>query len=173
MATHIEKNNQKQSIKQSIMPNILNLSPRVVLSVVLILLIMRWIAVYLSSIPISVDKAQYWLWSQNFDFGYYSKPPLIAWIIGVSDFLFGQNSWAVRLPAPAFHVATDLVLGRLTYRLYGARAGYLAVLVWLFLPAVTLGSFIFSTYTPLLFFWSLGLCYFVLWIKPILDNEGI
>ena len=84
MATHIEKNNQKQSIKQSIMPNILNLSPRVVLSVVLILLIMRWIAVYLSSIPISVDEAQYWLWSQNFDFGYYSKPPLIAWIIGVS-----------------------------------------------------------------------------------------
>lgn len=152
------------------MLKILSLSSRTVLSLVLVLLLVRWVAVYFSPFPINVDEAQYWLWGQRFDFGYYSKPPLIAWIMGASDFIFGQHSWAVRLPAAAFHVATSLVLGKIAYLLYGERAGYLAVLIWLFLPAVTLGSFIFSTDTPLILFWSLGLYYFVLWVKPTLDN---
>lgn len=138
------------------MPKIFNLSSYVVLSIVLALLFVRWIAVYYSPFPISVDEAQYWLWGQHFDFGYYSKPPLIAWIIGASDFIFGQHSWAVRLPAAAFHTGTALVLGRLTNLLYGARAGYLAALIWIFLPAVALGSFIFSTDTALFFFGHLG-----------------
>ena len=28
-----------------------------------------------------VDEAQYWLWGQDLAFGYYSKPPLIGWVI--------------------------------------------------------------------------------------------
>lgn len=153
------------------MPKIFNLSSYIVLSIVFALLFVRWLVVYYSPFPISVDEAQYWLWGQHFDFGYYSKPPLIAWIIGTSDFIFGHHSWAVRLPAAAFHTGTALVLGRMANLLYGARAGYLATLIWVFLPAVALGSFVFSTDTPLLFFWSLGLYYFVLWIKPTLNNE--
>lgn len=153
------------------MPKILNFSSFAVLSIVLSLLVARWVAVYFTPFPISVDEAQYWLWGQRFDFGYYSKPPLIAWIMGVSDSIFGKHVWAVRLPAAAFHVATGLVLGRLAYLLYGERAGYLALFIWLFLPAVALGSFIFSTDTPLLLFWSLGLYYFAIWIKPTLDNQ--
>jgi len=153
------------------MPKTFNLSSYIVLSIVFALLFVRWLVVYYSPFPISVDEAQYWLWGQHFDFGYYSKPPLIAWIIGTSDFIFGHHSWAVRLPAAAFHTGTALVLGRMANLLYGARAGYLATLIWVFLPAVALGSFVFSTDTPLLFFWSLGLYYFVLWIKPTLNNE--
>ena len=26
-----------------------------------------------------VDESQYWLWGYELAFGYYSKPPLIAW----------------------------------------------------------------------------------------------
>ena len=28
-----------------------------------------------------VDEAQYWLWGQRLDLGYYSKPPLIGWLL--------------------------------------------------------------------------------------------
>ena len=31
-----------------------------------------------------VDDAQYWLWGQELAFGYYSKPPLIGWILRLS-----------------------------------------------------------------------------------------
>ena len=27
------------------------------------------------------DEAQYWLWSRTLDFGYFSKPPMVAWTI--------------------------------------------------------------------------------------------
>ena len=34
-----------------------------------------------------VDDAQYWFWGQALDWGYYSKPPLIGWIIRLSTSL--------------------------------------------------------------------------------------
>ena len=36
------------------------------------------------SADLFVDDAQYWLWGQTLDWGYYSKPPLIAWILRLS-----------------------------------------------------------------------------------------
>ena len=39
------------------------------------------------------DEAHYWDWSRNLDWGYYSKGPLIAWLIrgelGVEHGVFG------------------------------------------------------------------------------------
>ena len=46
-----------------------------------------------------VDEAQYWLWSRTPDFGYYSKPPLIAWLIAITTKLLGDTEFAVKLPA--------------------------------------------------------------------------
>jgi 4-amino-4-deoxy-L-arabinose transferase-like glycosyltransferase len=39
-----------------------------------------------------VDESQYWLWGQDFAFGYYSKPPLIAWVIGAVTTLAGSDA---------------------------------------------------------------------------------
>src|SRR5579863_4914745 len=38
------------------------------------------------------DEAQYWLWSLKPDWGYYSKPPLIAWLIAGSTWLAGSDN---------------------------------------------------------------------------------
>ena len=45
------------------------------------LLGLRLVALTLNGTNLFFDEAQYWTWSQDLDFGYYSKPPLIAWII--------------------------------------------------------------------------------------------
>ena len=50
-----------------------------------------------------VDESQYWLWGQNLDFGYYSKPPLIGWVIravenGLPPWL---RAWATSAPTAA------------------------------------------------------------------------
>ena len=47
----------------------------------------KLIAIYLTNFDLFGDEAQYWVWSKNVDFGYYSKPPLLAWIIGLLVFL--------------------------------------------------------------------------------------
>ncbi len=44
-------------------------------------LAVRLYAVIISPLEPSVDEAQYWLWGQTPQLGYYSKPPLIAWIL--------------------------------------------------------------------------------------------
>ena len=118
---------------------------------------LRSLAIILSPLELGVDEAQYWLWSTAFDFGYYTKPPLTSWIIGLSHGVFGHHVWAVRLPAPWLHLATALILWRAGCWHAGVNAGRWAALIWTLLPAVALGGFVISTDTPLLLFWSLGL----------------
>jgi 4-amino-4-deoxy-L-arabinose transferase-like glycosyltransferase len=130
---------------------------RLVFGLLLAVAALRSLAIILSPLELGVDEAQYWLWSTEFDFGYYTKPPLTSWIIGTSHHLFGHHVWAVRLPAPWLHLLTALVLWRAAVWHGNAAAGRWAALLWTCLPAVALGSFVISTDTPLLLFWSLGL----------------
>ena len=117
---------------------------------------LRTASLVFSPLELGVDEAQYWLWSTGFDFGYYTKPPLTSWIIGLSHGLFGHHEWAVRLSAPWLHLATSLVLWRAANWLAGAAAGRIAAIIWMTLPSVALGSFVISTDTPLLLCWSAG-----------------
>jgi len=67
-------------------------------------------------IDLSGDEAQYWDWSRNLDLSYYSKGPLIAYIIRASCGLFGDNMPAIRLPALLLGIGTSLVTYALTRR---------------------------------------------------------
>lgn len=108
-----------------------------------------------------VDESQYWLWSRDLDFGYYSKPPLIAWVIRLTTELAQSNAifW-VRLPAPLFHFATALILGLLGRYLFGARTAFWVMLSYISMPAVTLGSAVISTDTIMAPFFSLALLFY-------------
>ena len=130
---------------------------RLALLLILAVTMLRTAALAISPLELGVDEAQYWLWSQTPDFGYFTKPPLIAWIIGGSHWLFGHHVMAVRLPACWLHLGTALVLWQTAAWLYGPQAGRWAALLWTTLPAVGLGSFLISTDTPLLLCVSLAL----------------
>ncbi|MCR9139159.1 MAG: glycosyltransferase family 39 protein [Alphaproteobacteria bacterium] len=108
-----------------------------------------------------VDESQYWLWSRDLDFGYYSKPPLIAWVIRLATELAQSNAifW-VRLPAPLFHLATAVILGLLGRNLFGAKTAFWVMLSYISMPAVTLGSAVISTDTIMAPFFSLALLFY-------------
>lgn len=108
------------------------------------------------------DEAQYWFWGQELDFGYYSKPPVIAWLIAFSTGLFGDHVWAVRFFSPLLIGGAALSLFGVGRQLYGDRVGLWAAVLWLFMPAVILGSTLITTDVPMLFFWSLALFFLVL-----------
>ena len=107
------------------------------------------------------DEAQYWLWSLTPDWGYYSKPPLVAWVINLTTSLLGENEAAIRLAAPLFHFGTALVIYRIAHRLYDARVGMWSAIAYATLPGVSFSSMIISTDVPLLFFWAVALYAFV------------
>jgi hypothetical protein len=116
------------------------------LSVLFILL--RLAAVRLSPLQLYPDEAQYWLWSRQLDFGYFTKPPLIAWLIRATT-LWGDAEPMVRLSSPLLHGAAGLFLFCAARRLYDARVGLVSLLVYELMPAVQLGSFVMTTDTPL------------------------
>ena len=89
-----------------------------------ILVVTAWRVILLAfnGTDLFVDEAQYWLWGQELAFGYYSKPPLIGWVIRASTELgASDSSFWVRLPAPLFHAATGIVMICITARLRSAR----------------------------------------------------
>jgi hypothetical protein len=108
------------------------------------------------------DEAQYWIWSLKPAWGYYSKPPLIAWLIAASTGLTGSdNELAVRLPAPLLQLGTALMVYAIAHRLYDARVAFWSCVAYATLPGVWVSSFIMSTDAPLLFCWSIALYAFV------------
>lgn len=104
----------------------------------------------LDQTELSTDEAQYWFWGQDLAFGAYSKPPLIGWLIRAATDVFGQSVAAVRLPSVLIHAATAALVFAVTRRLASVRMAWLAALVYLVFPAVTLGSAVMTTDTPLL-----------------------
>src|SRR5262245_37489018 len=53
--------------------------------------------IYSGIIGLGPDEAQYWTWSQDLAWGYYSKPPGIAWEIWAGTQLLGNTELGVRL----------------------------------------------------------------------------
>lgn len=100
------------------------------------------------------DEAQYWTWAQDPAFGYFSKPPMIAWIITATTGLFGDGEWAVRLSAPLLHTGTAAFIYLTADQLFGRHAAMFAGLGWLTLPGVGVSSFLITTDAPLLLFWA-------------------
>ncbi|MEM6850611.1 MAG: glycosyltransferase family 39 protein [Pseudomonadota bacterium] len=120
----------------------------------------RVLGLFSNQLDLGTDEAQYWHWSRSFDFGYFSKPPLIAWIIGASTALFGNAEWAVRLAFPLLHGGTAWALYLLGRALYSDRVGFWAGLGYLALPAASLSSGVASTDAPLLLCWTSALALF-------------
>ena len=121
------------------------------------LTLLRLIALYFNATDLFFDEAQYWSWSLDPAFGYYSKPPMIAWLIGLSGGLCGSSEFCVRLPSPLIHMTTALAVFAFTTRLYNARVGFFSGVVFATLPGVSFSAGIISTDVPLLFFWALAL----------------
>jgi 4-amino-4-deoxy-L-arabinose transferase-like glycosyltransferase len=107
------------------------------------------------------DEAQYWVWSQRLALGYFSKPPLVAWLIGATTLLFGDGEFAVRLSAPLLHAGAAAFVYGIGARLYNQRVGLWSALVYVSLPGVSVSAFVISTDAPLLFFWAAALYAFV------------
>jgi hypothetical protein len=118
-----------------------------------------WLAI--GAADLYPDEAQYWLWSLHPAFGYYSKPPMVAWLIAVTTRFFGEDEAAIRLAAPLLHFATGLVIYLLARRLYDARTALWSAVAYITLPGVSASAALITTDAPLLLCWAVALYAFV------------
>ncbi len=128
-------------------------------TILLICLILCWRVLYpaISPLDLSPDEAYYWDWSRRLDWGYYSKPPMVAWINWLSTSMFGSNTWAVRLPAALLSTAGLWFVYLTAARLYDQRAGFWAVFASFATPGAAVMSFAMTIDAPMIFAWTASL----------------
>ena len=66
--------------------------------IVLIFILLRVFAIISTPLELSADEAQYWLWSKELNWGYFSKPPMIAWLIHISNNIVSAPNNSILAP---------------------------------------------------------------------------
>lgn len=103
------------------------------------LLLLRLGLATIFPLPISGDEAYYWDWSRQLASGYYSKPPFIAWAMGLADYTIGGEI-GIRIHAALYATIGLVVWIWLPARMFDVRtAGWTALLLALSPASVALG----------------------------------
>jgi membrane-associated phospholipid phosphatase len=111
-------------------------------------------------LDLSPDEAHYWEWSRRPDLSYYSKGPMIAYLIAMSTTLFGNTVFGVRIFAVIFSALTSLLLYKLGKELYDEKVGVSSALLLQIIPLFSAYGVIFTIDSPFIFFWALSLALF-------------
>lgn len=115
----------------------------------------------ISSLDLYVDEIQYWWWSLELDWGYYSKPPMVAVLIYLVTSLFGHSVFTIKLGAILVYPITAYVIYLLGRKLVSEHVGFWASVLFITLPGVALSSTITSTDVLLFLFWSSAMLFFI------------
>ena len=131
-----------------------------VLAAVALLTAWRLWQLSLNDLTLFFDEAQYWTWAKAPAFGYFSKPPVVAWLIAATTAVCGNGEACIRAGSPLVHGGTALVVYAIATYLFDRRTGFWSALSFALLPGVSFSAGIISTDVPLLFFWALAtLCF--------------
>jgi len=109
---------------------------------------------------LSADEAHYWEWSRRLDWSYYSKGPVIAWLIRAGTFLFGNTVIGVRAFAVLLSALSSLLLFKLGKELYDERTGLVSALLLQAVPLFSVFGMLLTIDSPFIFFWVLSLYLF-------------
>lgn len=105
--------------------------------------------------PLNGDEAFAWNWARRLDWGYYSHPPMVAWLIALSTTLFGTSVFTVRLPSLVLHLGTMALIYRMTVDLTASRRmGLTAAGLYFVLPLSLMMGLLITTDDALIFFWT-------------------
>ncbi len=122
--------------------------------------------------PLSSEEAQYWEWSRRLDWSYYSKPPLIAYLIRLFTEVLGTSAFAVRAVAVTCSVAGMIVTWFFVKDMFRSdRMAFFSILVLSVMPLFAAGAVITTTDAPMMLFWA-ALCYTV-WVAVSRDRPAL
>lgn len=148
---------------------IMDNTDRFIYSAIAVILILRLIALWVTPLGLGVDEAQYWFWGTSIEGGYFTKPPMIAWLIRLGTEIFGDSTFGVRALSPIMHAITTLLMMRLGTIAFSPKAGQLAAIIWMSIPAASLGGFVISTDTPMIMFMMAAL----IMLAPLAKGQPI
>ena len=141
-------------------------------SFLFLVFIFRMVYIYIIPLQLVPDEAYYWDWSRHLDIGYFSKPPMVAWLNYISQKIFGINEIGVRFFAALLGTGSVGVVYLLAKKMFDEEVGIWALAISLLTPANCALSLIMTIDPPLVFFGILSL--FFLWkATSAQDNKKI
>lgn len=126
------------------------------LLLIVALLIGRWLYAVFVPLELIADEAYYWDWSRRLDWCYYSKPPMVAWLIRLATDVGGSSAWVVRMPAVCLGTAGLWWMYLLAARMFDARVGFWAIVLCAATPGNTALGLLMTIDAPFLFCWGLA-----------------
>ncbi len=118
------------------------------------LLVLRTVVQCVMPLELCADEAYYWDWSRQLDWGYYSKPPMIAWIIAAATAIGGHSELAIRGPAVVLSTLGLWPVFRLASRQFDARIGFWSVAAVAATPGMAAMSMLMTIDAPFLCAWA-------------------
>src|SRR5262245_9716377 len=120
----------------------------------LALLALRLIANTFAVTDLVLDEAQYWSWSRELDLGYFSKPPLLTWLIRATSEVCGQDEACLRCFPPVLCTIAAYFVFLTGRALYGMHAAVWSAIIFATLPLTAFLAASITTDVQLLLFWS-------------------
>ncbi len=133
----------------------------VIVSLMTIFWIYRLFVLLNSPYDLYLDEAYYFNWAKHLDFGYYSKPPMLSWLIYLTTSIFGDGEVAIKIGSMLVYPITTFVVYLIGKELFDKKVALYSALIFFTLPSVWMSSMIISTDVVLLLFWSLALLFFL------------
>lgn len=125
------------------------------------ILIFRLFVLAVIPLDLSGDEAYYWEWGRHLDWGYFSKPPGIGWLMALAGKVGGDTTFGIRMFAAFLGTGSLICLFLLALRLYGPAVAMITAFAFVANPANAALNLTLTIDAPLMFFWSLSL--FAFW----------
>ncbi len=139
------------------MPSFRNKFFWLLLGILLIKAVIMAAVIQFGGFDLAPDEAQYWTWSQNLDWGYYSKPPGIALEIWLGTKIFGNTALGVRIGAVFLSIFISLSVYALALASgLKQRGAFWAGVISALTPMGFFASYYATTDVGLVFFWTLA-----------------
>ncbi|MBI3992948.1 MAG: glycosyltransferase family 39 protein [Candidatus Lambdaproteobacteria bacterium] len=105
--------------------------------------------------PLNGDEAFYWEWSRNLAPGYYTHPPMTAWVIALVTAVLGTSKLTLRLTSLLLHLGTLLLVYRMALdATRSRRIAFTAATLYAVMPVSVLLGTLITTDCSLIFFWT-------------------
>lgn len=122
-------------------------------------------------LDLSPDEAHYWEWSRRLDLSYYSKGPMIAYLIFLGTSIFGDTVLGIRIMAVIFSAMSSYILYILGKNLYDEKTSLFSAILIQIIPLFSAYGIIFTIDSPFIFFWILSL--YLFWRAVSEENPKI
>jgi 4-amino-4-deoxy-L-arabinose transferase-like glycosyltransferase len=129
----------------------------IALAVIALLTALRAIYLQHTFVDLTPDEAQYWLWSKYPDWSYYSKGPLVAWLISGSTHIFGDTILGVKFFALMGMAILSFLCFLLARSWKGDKAGFYALALVNATPLLGVGGLLMVPDMPVAVLWVTAL----------------